>query len=53
MIILIEYKARLTYGSYEKQLCNIKHELDSETLQTTKFDFEPVEELDKSNALSY
>ena len=50
MIATIEYKARLTWTDpiekglhfHFRELCAVTHEIDTETLQTTKFIFLPL-----------
>jgi len=52
MIVTIKYRAKLTWTEYENNeryrerhenvMCDVVHEIDTDTLQTTKFDFEPM-----------
>jgi hypothetical protein len=57
MIVTIEYKARLTYTErtepfwkvHKSELHEIRHQIDTETLETRSFEFKPViaEDLDE------
>jgi hypothetical protein len=47
MIVTIRYRARLTWTDYdytynEDVMCDVIHEIDTETLKTTEFSWEPV-----------
>lgn len=50
MRVLIEYKAKLTwvtdgnerFREYHSEMCSVKHEIDTDSLETTAFHFEPL-----------
>lgn len=55
MKILIEYNAKLSWTENERnerfqeyhdgEMCAIKHEIDSETLQTISFTYTPIDKI--------
>jgi hypothetical protein len=42
MKVTIKYKAKLSFEGTKDSLCDVVHEIDTETLQTTKFSFSAV-----------